>query len=200
MRKIITTTFVTLDGVMQGPGGPTEDTSNGFTYGGWQTAWEEEDNVAEEIMAKFMATPFDLLLGHRTYDIWAGFWPQHKDEPTWGKPFDNARKYVVARSPFTLAWDNSELISGDVVSEIKKLKETEGPDLVVWGSGNLIQTLLKYNLIDRMHIWIYPITLGIGKKVFAEGTLPERFILVDGKITSTGIIFATYESSGPLKN
>jgi dihydrofolate reductase len=135
----------------------------------------------------------------RTYNIWAAFWPNHKEEPRWGKPFDRAKKYVVSHTPFELSWDNSALITGDVVAEIKKLKNADGPDLVVWGSGNLTQTLLKHNLIDRMHIWTYPVTLGSGKKLFAEGTQPERFKPVESKITTTGVIFATYEPSTPLK-
>ncbi|MGI8419106.1 MAG: dihydrofolate reductase family protein [Candidatus Levyibacteriota bacterium] len=200
MRKIITTTFITLDGVMQAPGGPEEDTSNGFTYGGWQFGWDEEDHEADNIMdRRILAVPFDMLLGRRTYDIFAAFWPNHKEEPRWGKPFDRAKKYVVARSPFTLSWDNSKLITGDVVGEIKKLKNSDGPDLLVWGSGNLIQTLLRHNLIDRMHIWTFPVTLGTGKKLFAEGTQPERLKQIDAKITTTGVIFATYEPSEPLK-
>ena len=162
-------------------------------------AWDEKDKVADNIMTKFMDTPYDLLLGRHTYDIWVAFWPQHKDEPIWGKRFDRAKKYVVSHKPFKLTWDNSELITGDVVAEIKQLKKSDGPDLCVWGSGNLIQTLLKHNLIDRMHIWTYPITIGTGKKLFAEGTRPERFKQVDAKITTTGIIFVTYEPSNPLK-
>jgi len=199
MRRIITTTFVTLDGVMQAPGGPQEDTSNGFKYGGWQMAWDEKDEVADSIMKKMMDTSFDLLLGRRTYDIWAAFWPQHKDEPIWGKPFDRATKYVVSHHLFRLSWDNSAIITGDVVAEIKKLKNSDGPDLWVWGSGNLIQTLLKYNLIDTMHVWIYPLTLGTGKKLFTDGTQPERFKVVDTQVTTTGVIVATYEPSGLLK-
>ena len=197
MRKIITTTFITLDGVMQGPGGPEEDTSNGFAYGGWQFGWNEEaDNIMD---SRVQAAPFDLLLGRRTYDIWAAFWPNHKEEPNFGKPFDRAKKYVVSHKPFKFSWDNSALITGDVVAEIKKLKHSDGPDLWVWGSGNLIQTLLRHNLIDRMHIWTYPLTLGTGKKLFAEGTSPQRFKPVDSKITTTGVIIATYEPSSPLK-
>ena len=169
---------------MQAPGGPEEDTSNGFTYGGWQIDWDEEDEVADNIMDKLLAAPFDLLLGRRTYDIFAAFWPNHKDEPRWGKPFNKAKKYVVSHKPVKLTWDNSELITGDVVAEIKKLKHSDGPDLLVWGSGNLIQTLLKHNLIDRMHIWTFPVTIGTGKKLFAEGTQPERFKPVDSKITT----------------
>jgi dihydrofolate reductase len=199
MRKIITTTFITLDGVMQAPGGSKEDTAEGFKYGGWQMDWDEEDEVADDIMAKFMTASYDLLLGRRTYDIFAGYWPQHKDMPLFGKAFDRATKYVVAHKPFKLSWDNSELITGDVVEEIKKLKNSDGPDLVVWGSGNLIQTLLKHNLVDRMHIWTYPITIGTGKKLVDNGTQPERFKPVDAKITKTGVVFATYEPSDPLK-
>jgi len=199
MRKIITTTFVTLDGVLQGPGGKEEDTSNGFKYGGWQFAWDEKDTIADEQMNKMMADHGDLLLGRRTYDIWAGFWPQHKDVPIWGETFDKAVKYVVSKTLKNPTWEKTVVINKNVAEEIKKLKQTDGPDLWVWGSGNLIQTLLKHNLIDRMHIWTYPLTIGTGKKLFAEGTQPERFTVVDTKITSTGVVFATYEPSKPLK-
>lgn len=197
MRKIITTTMLTLDGVMQAPGGSKEDASEGFKYGGWIDGFGNEESDA--ITDRIMAGSSDMLLGRRTYDIFAGFWPKHKDEPRWGKPFDRAKKYVVAHKPFKLPWDNSELITGDIVAEIKKLKKTEGPDLWVWGSSNLIQTLLKNDLVDRMHLWTFPVTVGSGKKLFGEGTMPEKFKLVDGKITSTGVIFATYEPSEPLK-
>lgn len=197
MRKIVTTTFITLDGVMQAPGGPEEDTSNGFAYGGWQFGWgEETDDIMD---TRVQASPFDLLLGRLTYDIFAAYWPNHKEEERWGKPFNSAKKYVVSRKSFKLPWSNSELITGNVVAEIKKLKNSDGPDLLMYGSGNLIQTLLGHNLIDRMHIWILPVTIGTGKKLFAEGTQPERFKPVDFKITTTGIIFATYEHSSPLK-
>lgn len=198
MRKIITTTMITLDGVMQAPGGSKEDTAEGFKYGGWQGGyWDEEgDNIMD---TRIQAAPFDLLLGRRTYDIFAGYWPNHKEEQRWGKPFNSAKKYVVSHKPFKLSWSNSALIAGDVVAEIKKLKNSDGPDLLVYGSGNLIQTLLRHNLIDRMHIWIFPVTIGTGKKLFAEGTQPERFKPVDSKITTTGVIFATYEPKGPLK-
>jgi dihydrofolate reductase len=199
MRKIITTTFVTLDGVLQAPGEPKEDTSGGFAYGGWQMDWNEKDEIADDVMKKFMDTQYDLLLGRRTYDIWVGYWPKHKDESIWGKSFEKATKYVVSHESIKLPWDKSELITGDVAEEIRKLKKTEGPDLCVWGSGNLIQTLLKNELLDRMHIWTYPITLGTGKKLFAEGTLPQRFKQVDAKITTTGVVYAIYEPSTPLK-
>jgi len=199
MRKVITTTFVTLDGVMQAPGGAEEDTSGSFKYGGWQFLFGA-DEISGKILNKYMTTPFELLLGRRTYDIFAAYWPnQGKEEPRVAKPFNSTRKYVVSHKSLKLSWNNSELITGDVVGQIKKLKKQSGPDLWVWGSGNLIQTLLKNNLIDRMHIWIYPVTIGTGKKLFAEGTLPERFKMVDSKITTTGVIIATYEPSEPLK-
>src|SRR5258708_26525785 len=142
MRKIITTTMITLDGVMQAPGGSKEDTAEGFKYGGWQDGYggQEADNIFD---TKIQAAPFDLLLGRRTYDIFASYWPNHKAEPRWGKPFDKAKKYVVAHKSFKLPWDNSVLIAGDVVAEIKKLKRESGPDLLIYGSGNLIQTLLR---------------------------------------------------------
>jgi dihydrofolate reductase len=197
MRKIITTTMITLDGVMQAPGGSKEDTAEGFKYGGWQGGyWDEEgDNIMDR---RIQGAPFDLLLGRRTYDIFADYWPNHKEEQRWGKPFNSAKKYVVSHKPFKLSWSNSALITGDVVAEIKKVKKSDGPDLLVYGSGNLIQTLLRNNLIDRMYIWTFPVTIGTGKKLFAEGTQPERFKRVDSKVLSTGVIFATNEPEGPL--
>jgi dihydrofolate reductase len=195
MRKIITTTMLTLDGVMQAPGTSKEDESEGFKYGGWQVGWDEE---ADEITDKIQAKPLDLLFGKKTYEIFAGYWPLHKDEPHWGKPYDHAKKYVVSHEPFELSWDNSKLITGNVAEEIRKLKESNGPDLWVWGSSNLIQTLLMNNLVDRMHLWTFPVTIGTGKRLFSEGTRPERFKFIEGKITANGIIFATYEPSTPL--
>jgi dihydrofolate reductase len=189
--------MITLDGVMQAPGGSKEDTAEGFKYGGWQGGYgdEEMDNIFD---TKIQASPFDLLLGRRTYDIFASYWPDHKDEPRWGSPFDRAKKYVVSHKSSKLSWSNSELITGDVVEEVKKLKNSDGPDLLIYGSSNLIQTLLRNNLIDRMHIWTFPLTIGTGKKLFAEGTQPERFKQVDARITSTGVIFSTYEPSNPI--
>ncbi len=197
MRKIITTTYVTLDGVLQAPGGPEEDTSGGFKYGGWLgNYWDE---ITGDVLNKFMGLPFELLLGKRTYDIWASFWPNTKSSPEVAKPFNSTRKYVVSHTPTKLSWKNSTLITGDVVAEIKKLKEEDGPDLWVWGSGNLIQTLLANHLIDTMHVWTFPVTVGSGKRLFAEGTQAEGFQLVDSKISKTGVIIATYEPAGPLK-
>lgn len=188
--------MLSLDGVMQAPGASKEDTAEGFQYGGWQQGWDEE---ADAITDRIMADPGDLLLGRRTYEIFASYWPKHVDEPHWGAKFDRATKYVVSHKPVELTWKKSVLITGDIPLELAKLKQTDGPDLWVWGSGNLIQTLLKNNLVDRMHIWTFPVTIGSGKKLFAEGTQPERFRPVDGKITRTGVVFATYEPSERLK-
>jgi dihydrofolate reductase len=198
MRKIITTTFVTLDGVMQAPGGSEEDISGGFKYGGWQMSFPQ-DEMFNSMLGKFMNLPFELLLGRITYDIFAAYWPSAKTDLEVAEPFNRTKKYVVTHKSFTPEWQNSFCITGEVVAEIKKLKEIDGPDLWVYGSGNLIQTLLKYNLIDRMHLWIYPITLGSGKRLFAEGTQAENFKLVDSKISKTGVIFATYEPASPFK-
>lgn len=196
MRKIITTTFVTMDGVMQAPGGPEEDTSSDFKYGGWQYALGDDETG--KIISGYMSEPFELLLGKVTYDIFAGYWPLHPEIKEVATPFNSTKKYVVSHKKFDLTWNNSALVTGDVVSEIKKLKEMSGPDLVVWGSGNLIQTLLENNLVDRMRILTYPVTIGSGKRLFAEGTQPKAFKLVDSKISPTGVIVATYEPAGEI--
>jgi dihydrofolate reductase len=198
MRKIITTTFVTLDGVMQAPGDPEEDKTDGFAYGGWQLSFPSDD-MTDSMLSKFMNTPFELLLGKTTYNIFASYWPSAKTNLEVAGPFNRTKKYVVSHESFELSWRNSFCITGDVVTQIKKLKQEDGPDLWVWGSGNLIQTLLKHHLIDRMHLWIYPITIGYGKRLFAEGTQAEGFKLVDSKISKTGVIIATYKPAGPLK-
>ncbi len=198
MRKIITTTFLTLDGVMQAPGGQEEDKTGGFAYGGWSMKYWDE--VGGNIMTGFMNLPFELLLGRKTYDIFAAYWPTSNQDSVVANPFNSTKKYVVSNNPDTKTpWQNSTLVTGDVVAEIQKLKAMDGPDLWVHGSGNLIQTLLQNNLIDRMHIWICPCTVGGGKRLFAEGTQPEDFKLVDSKISKTGVIIATYEPAGPLK-
>ncbi|HTE48417.1 MAG TPA: dihydrofolate reductase family protein [Candidatus Paceibacterota bacterium] len=199
MRKIITTTFVTLDGVMQAPGGPKEDTTGGFKYGGWQLSFPTDEELISILMG-FIKSPYELLLGKITYDIFASYWPHDKTAPEVAEPFNRTKKYVVSHTSFEPSWHNSFCVTGDVVGEIKKLKKETGPDLWVYGSGNLIQTLLKHNLIDRMHLWIHPITIGTGKKLFAEGTQAENFKLVNSKIGKTGLILATYEPAGELKS
>jgi dihydrofolate reductase len=196
-RQIITTTFVTLDGVMQAPGGPQEDTSGGFTQGGWSANYWDE--LMGKIMTSFMELPFELLLGKRTYEIFAAFWPNTDQDQSVAKPFNATKKYVVSHSAAELAWQNSTLITGNVEEGIKKLKAMDAPELWVHGSGNLIQTLLKNGLIDRMHIWTFPVTVGDGKRLFAEGTLPVGFKLIESQSSTTGVVIATYEPAGSLK-
>lgn len=198
MRKIITTTFVTMDGIMQAPGGPEEDTANGFAYGGWQFG-HFDDDVTNNVMNAIMEQPFELLLGRITYDIFASFWPTATTDAEVAMPFNATRKYVVSHNPKELSWQNSTLITGDVVAEIQKLKTMNGPDLWVWGSGNLIQTLLSNNLIDTMHIWTCPVVLGTGKRLFEVEVKPQSFTMVDSKVSTTGVIIATYVPSGDIK-
>ena len=158
------------------------------------------DEMTGSILMGYMNIPFELLLGKTTYDIFAAFWPNAKTDGAVAAPFNSTKKYVVSHESFEPAWSNSICITGDdVVAQIAKLKEQDGPDLWVWGSGNLIQTLLKNHLIDRMHLWIFPITLGSGKRLFAEGTQAEGFKLVESKISTNGVIIATYEPDGPVK-
>lgn len=196
MRKIITTTFVTLDGVMQAPGGPEEDKADGFAYGGWSVNYW--DDVMGDVMVKFMDMPFELLLGRKTYDIFAAHWPTSKEEPIASK-FNHTTKYVVSHELIKLSWSNSKLVTGNVAAELKKLKKESGPDLWVHGSGNLIQTLLKNDLIDRMYIWTFPVTVGAGKRLFAEGAHAGGFKLIDSVVAKTGVIIATYEPAGMFK-
>lgn len=196
MRKLIVNTFITLDGVMQAPGGPEEDPTGGFKYGGWSVNYW--DDTMGKIMGDFMAKPFELLLGRKTYEIFAAHWPYAKDDP--GADFLNsAKKHVVSRTLDKVDWNNSTLIKNDVVHAIEKLKEQSGPELQVHGSGNLIQTLLKHNLIDEFHLWVFPVVIGTGKKLFSDGTIPSNLKLIDSKTASTGVIIATYQPDGELK-
>lgn len=197
MRKIITTTFVSLDGVMQAPGAPDEDRDGGFDQGGWSFGYW--DDMTGGIMNSFMKLPFELLLGRRTYDIFAAYWPTAKKDENVAKPFNSTRKYVVSHGQPSLPWHNSALVTGDVVGEIRKLKQMDAPDLWVYGSGKLFQTLLANGLIDAMHIWTLPITLGKGKRLFAEGTRPEGLKLTETRISGSGVIVATYEPAGAIK-
>ncbi len=197
MRKIITTTFVTLDGVMQAPGGPNEDRDGGFVYGGWSAHYW--DDIMGGVMTGFMALPFELLLGRKTYDIFAAYWPTAKTDSEVAMPFNKTKKYVVSHAQRELSWQNSFLVTGDVVVKIKKLKVMDGPDLWVHGSGNLIQTLLVNHLIDTMHIWTFPVTVGSGKRLFAEGTPAQGLKLIDSKVAKTGVIIASYEFAGEVK-
>lgn len=197
MRKIVVLTFISLDGVMQAPGGPEEDTSSDFQYGGWTVPFWDE--FSGKMMGEQMSMPFDLLLGRKTYDIFAAYWP--KQDPTGGvaAPFNAATKYVVSNTQPVLTWENSTLIDGDVVQKLKELKQQDGPMLQVHGSGNLIQTLLKNDLVDELWLKIFPLTLGKGKRLFAEGVIPAAFELVESKTSPKGVIFANYKRAGEVK-
>ncbi len=187
--------MITLDGVMQAPGGPTEDTSGGFKYGGWIVPYN--DDFFGEVIAQELSKPIDLLLGRKTYEIWTTYWPIHK-EGVIGKAFDKATKYVASHENMKLTWDKSVLLKGDVVEEVKKLKSQDGPEIQVHGSGNFIQTLLKNDLVDELHLRIVPITLGSGKRLFAEGTIPAAFTLIESKTSPKGVIYASYKRAGEV--
>jgi dihydrofolate reductase len=195
MRKLIVQTFVTLDGVMQAPGGPGEDDSGGFAHGGWSVNyWDEQMG---QVMDEAMSVPFDLVLGRRTYDIMAAHWP-HAPEEEGAKPMNDATKYVASRSRPPLEWSNSVLIEGDAGDGLAALKEQDGPELQVHGSGNLIQTLLRHNLVDQFRLWVFPVVIGSGKRLFAEGTIPAGLNLVDNKTSTTGVLMGTYEPAGEI--
>ena len=194
MRRIIVLTFVSLDGVMQGPGGPTEDTSGDFTLGGWTVPYFDE--FLGKVMAEQMGRPFDLLLGRKTFEIFASYWPQHREE---GPGINRATKYVVSKTLKSHEWEKSVFLSGNVVDQIKKLKAGDGPDLQVHGSAELIQALLEHDLVDELWLKIFPVTLGMGKRLFDKGTIPAAFTLVDSKTSPGGVIVATLKRAGEVK-
>ena len=195
MRKIIAATFVSLDGVMQAPGGPEEDPVGGFKFGGW--TFHYFDEVAGTAMEELFSKPFDLLLGRRTYDIFAAYWPYQKDPIA--DAFNPATKYVATHRPDTLTWQNTQSLGPDVVARLKELKQEEGPDLLIQGSGNLIQTLLANGLIDEIRLMIFPLLLGKGKRLFGDGAMPAAFKLAKLQASTTGVIMATYERGGEIK-
>lgn len=182
---------------MQAPGGPEEDTSGGFQYGGWTVPYWDE--FSGKIMGGQMGMPFDLLLGRKTYDIFAGYWPKQDPSGPVAAPFNKATKYVVSHGKPNLTWEKSVLIDGDVAAKLKELKNRDGPMLQVHGSGNLIQTLLKNDLIDELWLKIFPITLGKGKRLFADGAMPAGFKLTESQTSPKGVIFANYKRSGDVK-
>lgn len=194
MRKLIVLTFVTMDGVMQAPGGPEEDTSGGFKYGGWTAPYF--DDFAGKVMSEQMKEPFELLLGRKTFEIFTTYWPDHEDQ--W-PGVNKATKYVVSTTMKNSDWKNSVFINDNVVEEIKKLKTQDGPDLQVYGSGQLVQTLLKNDLVDEFWLKIFPITLGTGKKLFAEGTRPMAFELIDSKVSPKGVVILNYKRDWEVK-
>lgn len=191
MRKIIVLSFITLDGVMQAPGGPEEDTTNGFQYGGWTAPYFDE--AAGQVMAQQMKST-DLLLGRRTFEIFASYWPGHAND--W-PGINHVTKYVVSRSLEVPEWENSVVLDG--IDEVKALKNSNGPDLQVHGSGELAQALFANDLVDELWLKIFPLTLGKGKKLFDNGTIPAAFTLIDSFVTPTGVIFANYARAGDVE-
>jgi dihydrofolate reductase len=193
MRKIIVLESISLDGVIQAPGGPEEDTSGGFAYGGW--TWPHTDPVSSAAMKKQMNMPFDLLLGRKTFDNFARFWPQHYD--IW-PGVKTATKYVASNTLTSHQWQPSVFLNGDIAEKITKIKQQQGPDLHVFGSANLVQTLMKHDLVDAFWLKIFPITLGGGKRLFAEGTIPAAFKVTESTVTSKGVIIVNYERAGAV--
>jgi dihydrofolate reductase len=195
MRKLRATTFLTLDGVMQAPGGPGEDDEGGFTKGGWSVGFF--DDQVGEAMDAFMGVPFDLVLGRRTYDIFASFWPTAPEEAG-SKPLNEARKYVASRGRPRLEWKRSVLLEGDVAEAIGRLKQEDGRELQVHGSGNLLQTLLRHGLVDEFQLLIFPVLIGSGKRLFAEGTVPAALRLIESRVSPSGVMIGRYEPAGEL--
>ena len=195
MRKIIVLSFVSMDGVMQAPGGPDEDKSGDFKYGGWTVPYF--DDFSGKVILEQMGKPFDLLLGRKTFEIFASYWPQHNDEI--GAPINRATKYVASNKLSKHDWNKTVFLKDDVVEEIRKLKNQDGPDLQVHGSGNFIQTLMKNDLVDEYWLKIFPVMLGKGKRLFADGTVPAAFVLTESKISPKGVIIANYKRMGEVK-
>ncbi len=191
MRKIIVLEHISLDGVIQAPGGPDEDRSGGFAHGGWSSPFS--DPVLGGLLKKQMDSNFDLLLGRKTFDIWASFWPHHGD--MWPR-VNEATKYVTSNTMTSSPWKPSVFLNGNVADKIGEIKQQHGPDLHVWGSGNLMQTLLRHDLVDVLWLMLYPITLGGGKRLFAEGTIPATFKLQESTAGPSGVIALTYERGG----
>jgi dihydrofolate reductase len=195
MRKLIVSTFLTLDGVMQAPGGPGEDDSGSFAYGGWSVHYWDE--MMGQIMGEAMSVPFDLVLGRRTYDIFAAYWP-NAPEQAGAKPLNDATKYVASRSRPSLEWKKSVLIEGDAAEGVAEIKKGDGPELQVHGSGKLAQTLMRHNLVDQYNLWVFPLVIGSGKRLFSEGTIPAALKLVDSKVSTTGVVIGTYQPAGEI--
>jgi len=195
MRNLVVQTFLTLDGVMQAPGGPEEDPRSGFTHGGW--AFPHWDDAVGETVDEWMGEPFDLVLGRKTYEIFAAHWPF--DDSPLGDTLNRAAKHVASRTLKEFDWNNSRLIEGAVPAGVARLKEQEGPELQVHGSGDLIQTLLAHDLVDELRLLTFPIVLGSGKRLFAEGTVPAAFEVASSKASTTGVVMATYRRAGDVE-
>jgi dihydrofolate reductase len=194
MRKITVLEHITLDGVIQAGGGPNEDRSGGFKYGGWQAPFD--DDVIGAAVKKMLDKPIDLLLGRKTFEIWAGFWPQHGDY--WPR-VNKATKYVASNTMTSSEWQPSVFLNGDAAKKVAELKQGAGPDLHIWGSSNLLQTLMKHDLVDNFWLMIYPITLGQGKRLFSDGTIPAAFKVTESIVGPSGVIQVNYERAGAVQ-
>jgi dihydrofolate reductase len=193
MRKVIVLEHISLDGVIQAPGGPDEDPSGGFSYGGWISPYSDE--IGGTVLRRQMNLPFDLLLGRKTFDIWEPFWPQHADE--WPS-VNTATKYIASNTRTSSKWQPSVFLNGNIAEKVAEIKQQQGPDLNVWGSGNLLQTLMKHDLVDAFWLMIYPITMGSGKRLFADGTIPAAFKVTESTVTPKGVIVVNYERAGAV--
>ena len=194
MRRLIVSTFLTLDGVMQAPGGPGEDDSDGFAHGGWSVNYW--DDQMGEVMGAAMGVPFDLVLGRKTYDIFAAYWPHAAEEDA--APLNAATKYVASRGQPSLGWSHSVLLEGDAAEAVAAIKQQDGPELQVHGSGNLVQTLLRHGLVDEFRLWVFPLVIGAGKRLFSDGTVPSGLELVDSVVSTTGVVIGTYQPAGEI--
>lgn len=193
MRKLIVISHLSLDGVIQSMGGAEEDTSGGFAYGGWVTRYS--DDVLGTVIRREMNLPFDLLIGRKTFDIWAPYWPQHGD--IWPN-VNSATKYIASNTITSHEWQPTVFLGGDIAEKIRQIKQAAGADLHVYGSGNLIQTLLKHDLVDALWLKIYPLTLGSGKRLFADGISPTAFKVTDSQVSPSGVMIVNYERTGAL--
>ncbi|MBV9791786.1 MAG: dihydrofolate reductase family protein [Chloroflexi bacterium] len=194
MRNVIVISHVSLDGVIQAMGGPDEDPSGGFAYGGWIAPYADE--VVGSVVRREMSMPFDLLIGRKTFDIWAPYWPQHGD--IW-PGVNTATKYIASNTITSAEWQPTVFLSGNIAAQVLNLKQQPGPDLHVYGSGNLLQTLIKHDLVDAFWLKIYPLTLGSGKRLFADCTIPAAFNVTESQISPKGVIIANYERAGAVK-
>lgn len=194
MRKIIVLEHVSLDGVIQAPGAPEEDPSGGFPHGGWTTPYH--DDTLSKAIKKHLDEPCDLLLGRKTFEIWEPYWPKHSEH--WPNVM-TATKYVASNTRTSSEWQPTAFLSGDVAEKVADLKKGSGPDIHVWGSGDLLQTLMKYDLVDTFWLMIFPITLGTGKRLFADGTIPAAFKVTESIVAPSGVIVVNYERAGDLQ-
>jgi dihydrofolate reductase len=195
MRKLVVSTFLTLDGVMQAPGGPEEDAGDDFAHGGWSVRYFDDEVGA--FMDELMGKPFDLVLGRRTYDIFAAFWPNASEEQG-ARPLNEATKYVASRGRPKLDWSTSVLIEGELAEGIAALKLQDGPELQVHGSADLIQTLLRHGLVDQYRLLVFPVVIGSGKRLFADGAIPSGLKLVESRVSASGVVMGVYEPAGEL--